>query len=394
MSSISNYDIGTTPALPSRNVVFNNIKAPTGEITNLSVSLINGLPPPSAPPIAAPVNSILTVTSPGVATFTDSAILTDLDVDGDIKTNGSSGALNQVIKKTGANSQNWSYITPSDISPGLVGQGLITGGGSVGSWAYINGSNFGTVSSNKVFTSDGSGVADFRNLPVSTITPGSNNQVLTTFSGTPTWNLLTNSNFANNAINTTLYYNGAGIPTISKLPAININPGSNGDIMVTSTGITNWATAPSLTLSGVTYNTDVNQTKQDYFNEVFNDILPMVGENGLTISVDVSYQRIGKKVSIRVDTRSVTYTNPELTSFYRDIGPIPSIYRPLYGIASDQSDWHSECFPCEQSLTGFVSGAGFIGASGIIRIYTNVDRSVPAAGTVTSFTHTFNYMID
>jgi len=103
MSSTSNYDTGSTPILPSRNVVLNNIRSNTGEIDNLSVNLINGLPPPSAPPIGAPLNSILTVTSPGVATFTDSAKLTDLEVTDQIKVSGSNGTSNQVMTKFGSN---------------------------------------------------------------------------------------------------------------------------------------------------------------------------------------------------------------------------------------------------------------------------------------------------
>lgn len=169
----------------------NSITAENGIIDNLSVSLINGLPPPSAPPIGAPVNSILTVTSPGVASFTNNAVLNNVDVDGNFKFNNNSGLVNQFIKKTSSSDQDWQYISSSDVSPGLVGQVLITGGSSLGQWAYIDSGNFATAPVNTVLTSDSSGDVNFTKLPVADIVPGSNGQILTTTGGAASWNNFT-----------------------------------------------------------------------------------------------------------------------------------------------------------------------------------------------------------
>lgn len=264
MSSTSNYTIGYTPSLPGRNVVLNNVECPTAQITNLSVSLINGLPPPSASPIVAPVNSILTVVSPGVANFTDSSILVDLEVDGNINLNGYDGALNQFIKKTGTNNQDWVYITPSDMSPGLVGQVLITGGGSIGSWAYINGSNFGTVSTNKVFASDGSGNADFRNLTASIISPGANNQVLTTFSGITSWNLLTQANFAPNTANTALTTNGLGAVSFSKVSPNAISPGTSYQALQTNSSGNTAEWSSTLNIDSILFTGNISNFQSDF----------------------------------------------------------------------------------------------------------------------------------
>lgn len=100
----------------------NKIESPTGIIDNLSVTLINGLPPPSAPPILAPVNSILTVTSPGIASFIDNAILNDLNITGNIEIDSNSGLVNQYIKKTSTTTQDWDYINVDDITPGTAYQ--------------------------------------------------------------------------------------------------------------------------------------------------------------------------------------------------------------------------------------------------------------------------------
>lgn len=172
----------------------NSITSPNGIIDNLSVTLINGLPPPTAPPISAPVNSILTVTSPGVATFTNNAILNSLDVTGNIKINGNSGLTNQFIRKNGGSTQSWTYLYPSDINPGLVGQSLVTGGGNTGTWAYLQPSNFDTAPINTVLTSDNTGNVNWSKLPVGDINPGTNGQFLTTNGGVASWNNLTITN--------------------------------------------------------------------------------------------------------------------------------------------------------------------------------------------------------
>lgn len=333
MSSTTNYDSGSTPILPGRNVVLKNLRAPNAEINSLSVDLINGLPPPTASPIVAPVGSILTVISPATAGFSQ-----DVDILGNLDLNGVTGSSGQYVKKTGAATQTWSNITSSDITAGLA------------------------------------------------------NQVLTTFGSSASWNLLTQSNFAPNSLNSVFYTNSIGVAQCGKLPVQNINQGTAGQILTTNSLGTAPTWSSTITCDSLTFNTDANQDTLNYYNQVFNDVLPVTYEDGTTGFVDVTYQRIGSKVSIRVDTLSVTYATA--STFYRVIGPIPVIYRPLYGVSPSYNDWHSECFPCEQSISGNVSGSGFIGNNGNIVIFTNVNRSIPAAGTCTSNTHTFNYMLD
>lgn len=395
MSSSSNYDTGSTPVLPSRNVVFNNVRTPTAQITNLSVSLINGVPPPTAPPIVAPVGSILSVTSPGTASFSS-----DVDILGNIDLAGNAGSIGQYIKKTGASTQDWSTIDDGDIAPGLANQVMTTNStGTESKWSSTV-SVDGDLVFNGIYGSPGQFVVKsagsqlWRAFNVNDIPAGSNNQVLTTFSGSPGWNLLTQSNFANNTINSVYYTNALGVTQVGKLPIQNINQGSANQLFITNSlgTLPTWTSTAAIPATSITFNADANQTPLNYFNEVINDILPITYEDGTTGTVDVSYQAVGKKISIRVNTRSVTYAS--ISTYYRTIGPIPAIYRPGYGIAPDYSDYHSECFPCEQSISGFTSGAGYIGFNGLITIFTSVDRSAPAAGTCTSYTHTFNYMIN
>lgn len=290
MSSTSNYDTGITPILPGRNVVFKNIRCPNAEINNLSVDFINGLPPPTASPITAPVNSILTVTSPSIATFTDSASLINLNIDGNLQLSGSSGTTGQIIKKTGATTQAWSSVTVGDITHGTAYQLLQT-------------------------------------------------------------------NSLGNAVEWTS----------------NIRP------------------------SSLQFNA-VNQTQLNYFNESLNQITPIIYENGNFDNINVSYQRIGSKVSVKIGEISVSLSGTPAQN-YRRIGPIPAIYRPSYGTGSPTdplslASSHSECIPCFQTIIGSVSGIGQIGQDGYIYIFTNITGNTPGPATLTSFAHTFNYLIN
>lgn len=236
MSATSNYNIGSTPILPGRSIIVNNMKCPTAEINNLSVNLINGLPPPSAPPIAAPVNSILTVTSPGIASFTDSAILNNLEVDGEISLDGDIGSSNKVISNT---------------------------------------------------------------------------------AGVPSWSLIGQSNFANATPNSSLATDGAGVVTFKKLPALNINPGSNGQCMITDSGIAKWGTCPTSGISpGSAY--QVLQTNSTATNTEWSSTL---GINSITFTNNIANFQ---SVFNRYYTEQV-----QLPLYAVSVGGSPSVYQNI-----------------------------------------------------------------
>lgn len=110
---------------------------------------------------------------------------------------------------------------------------MITGGGSIGDWAYLNASNFDSQTPNTVLSSNGSGVVSFSKVPAVNISPGANNQVLTVFSGNADWNLLTEANFAPNLANSALNAGPGGVVSFSKLPVRSISPGSSYQIIQT-----------------------------------------------------------------------------------------------------------------------------------------------------------------
>lgn len=137
MSSTSNYDkTNSTPILPGRDVVYNNVRSNTAVIDNLSVNAINGLPPPTAPPITAPPGSILTVTPINTALFNP-----NINLPGDLAFANQSGLPGQFVKKIDLLTQTWSDMTVNDIVRGLDGQVIVTSGSNT-QWSLLNADNF------------------------------------------------------------------------------------------------------------------------------------------------------------------------------------------------------------------------------------------------------------
>jgi len=160
---------------------------------------------------AGPANNILTTDSGGTnVVWSNTITAVDPKFSGTMTLNGNDGVANQYIKKSGT-SQAWSYISASDISPGLANQCLLTNGSGTGSiWNYaselsivphtstakqvltVNNTNTGTLWSlvnpdsiqpgaiNQVLVTNGSGDVVWTNYPASPITPGTAYQILQT----------------------------------------------------------------------------------------------------------------------------------------------------------------------------------------------------------------------
>lgn len=158
-----------------------------------------------------PANYILETDSSGTnVIWTNTITAVDPKFSGTMTLNGNAGVANQYIKKSGA-SQAWSYISASDIGPGLANQCLLTNGSGTGSiWNYaselsivphtstakqvltVNNTNTGTLWSlvnpdsiqpgaiNQVLVTNGSGDVVWTNYPASPITPGTAYQILQT----------------------------------------------------------------------------------------------------------------------------------------------------------------------------------------------------------------------
>lgn len=165
MSSTSNYDkINSTPILPGRDVVYNNVRSSTASIDNLSVSLINGLPPPSAPPISATPGAILTVTPSG-----NSAIFNpNINLPGNLAFANDSGIAGQFVKKTSNLTQTWSDITVNDIVKGLDGQVLVTSGLNT-QWSLLDADNFSGQTPDTNLTVSSIGAVSFAKSKVVTL---------------------------------------------------------------------------------------------------------------------------------------------------------------------------------------------------------------------------------
>lgn len=220
---------------------------------NLNVNTINGLAPPSAPPISSPVNSILTVTSPGTASFTNNAVLNNLNVTGNL-TLLNSGSTNQVIKKTGTNTQDWSFIDQNSFNVSPV---------------------------NTVLSSNSSGVVNWTKLPVSDITPGSNGQIITTNAGVATWD--------NFSIGT--------IPHGAAYQVVQTDQTGNNVQWTSTLGIN------SIVFTGNTAN--FQSTFNRYYTEPIQLPLYAVSQGGLpsiyqNINVDCYFSVIGKRVELTV----------------------------------------------------------------------------------------------
>lgn len=286
-----------------------NISTNTGQIENLSVSLINGLPPPSAPPISAPVGSILTVVSPGVANFSS-----DIDVLGNIDLAGNSGIVGQYIKKTGTSSQNWSTIDDGDISPGLANQVMTTNStGTQSKWSS-DVSVDGNLIFNGIYGSPGqfviksSGSQLWHTLSINDIPAGSNNQVLTTFSGSPGWNLLTQSNFAPNTNNSVFYTNAGGIVQVDKLPVQNILHGTSNQVLETNSAGSFPTWTSQLKMDSIIFTGSVANF-QSVFDRYYTDIVqlplyavsiggsPSIYQN---ININGYFSVIGKRIELTI----------------------------------------------------------------------------------------------
>lgn len=348
MSSTSNYDIGFTPALPGRNVIFNNMKAPTAQVDNLSVSLINGLPPPSAPPIVAPVGSILSVTSPGVASFSS-----DVDILGNIELAGSSGVAGQYIKKTGASTQAWSTIDDGDIAPGLANQVMTTNStGTEAKWSSTV-SVDGDLVFNGIYGTTGQFVMKapgsqlWHTLSTSDIPAGSNGQVLTTTGGVPTWGLC---------------------------PQSSITPGTSYQVPQTNSSATSVEWTSNLGIDSITFTNNIANF-QSVFNRYYtSDVqLPLyanpIGGSPFTyqnINVNGYFSVIGKRVELTIYPFSLgTLFGGATAPCYLSLLIAPSFLRAanLLGLGNDGQRQSTVQYKFSQNLS--------VQPDGLANIYNN-----------------------
>ena len=316
-------------------IYVDNLNSNTAQINNLSVDLINGLPPPSSSPISAPVNSILTVTSPGTATFSQNANINELNVLGNLQMNNNSGSTNQFLKKTSATTQDWVNLTPSEIfqpvtpltalvsnssgnlsfnkvDPPVISPGpnnsLLTSVSGTPTWSYLSPSNFASVTPLSALVSDGSGNLSFDKVDPEIITPGINNYMLMTLAGQPIWNLITPSNIAPNVPNVALVTNPLGIPVFDKINTQLINNGSSNQVLVTnnSGSLSIWSSTLGINSILFTGNISNFQSSLDrYYTSNIQLPLYAISQGGSpniyqSIDVEAYVSIIGKRVQLTI----------------------------------------------------------------------------------------------
>lgn len=155
MSSTSNYETGSTPCLPGRNVKFTNLHVcEDGDIKgNLVVNTINGLPyPPSGLLPSAVPNKILRTNGLSVVSW------------GDVNpSNLTGGATGDVLKTVAPGVVAWDPVKAYEITPGLANQILQTNSlGTAAAWQNLV-------------------------VPATSITAGADYTVLTSAGGSALW---------------------------------------------------------------------------------------------------------------------------------------------------------------------------------------------------------------
>lgn len=344
MSSTSNYTTGSTPCLPGRNVQFSNLHVcQDGDVEgNLQVNTINNLPyPPGGGFLPTPVpNKVLRTNGLSVISW------------GDVNpSNLTGGAVGDVLKTVAPGTVAWDPVKPGDITPGTASQimhtnlagtaaewttdltipgnceivgtllvdGIITGNSSmnitddlevingnlviqtggadiagpvnIGSDLQMNG-NSGTSGQYLVKTGPSSQDWVDLSVPPSSLTPGTNGQVLTTVGITPTWsddiNLPGLLNVTGGTtLQSTLITGGAStfIGTSSFVGQLTTN---NGAVLQGTTNIVN-----DLRLNGNPGTTGqflkkTGVSTQAFSNIVASDITPGANFSLLTTSAGVS----------------------------------------------------------------------------------------------------------
>lgn len=155
MSSTSNYDTGSTPCMPGRNVKFSNLHVcEDGDIEgNLVVNTINGLPyPPGGGFLPPPV-------------------------------------ANRILRTTGLTVE-WGSVTPSNFTGGLPGDVLKTIAPGVVAWDPVKAYEITPGLANQILQTDSLGTAAaWQNLvvPATSITAGADYTVLTSAGGSALW---------------------------------------------------------------------------------------------------------------------------------------------------------------------------------------------------------------
>lgn len=155
MSSTSNYDTGSTPCMPGRNVKFSNLHVcEDGDIEgNLDVNTINGLPyPPAGGFVPTPV-------------------------------------ANRILRTTGLTVE-WGSVTPSNFTGGLPGDVLKTIAPGVVAWDPVKAYEITPGLANQILQTNSLGTAAaWQNLvvPATSITAGADYTVLTSAGGSALW---------------------------------------------------------------------------------------------------------------------------------------------------------------------------------------------------------------
>jgi len=362
-----------------------------------------------------PNNSILVTAPNGSASqWANDIVVDNIGINGTITFPDGAGVAGQFVKNDGTGGI-WDNITDADITPGLANQVLTTNStGDTTKWSStisVDGDLVfdGIYGSPGQFVKKKSGGQLWSNITTGDVTPGSANQVfITNASGSSVWS--SNIVVGDAKVNTSFTLNGvtgadgmyirsyAPQPKWSYLLAPDIYPGSANNVIATnSTGdAVGWT--DDLVLNSVTFDADINQTALNYYSESISIPNTFTLEDGGVATINLTYQRIGNKVSIHVPSLSSSAFVFGAQPPYRVSTAIPSIYRPTYGsgaVTTPTSNYHSELLQCSQLSGTGCAGVGFIGSNGVITIYTNVNLNVTAGlNTLVSYAHTFNFLID
>lgn len=264
-----------------------------------------------------PANYILETDSSGTnVIWTNTITAVDPKFSGTMTLNGNAGVANQYIKKSGA-SQAWSYISASDIGPGLANQCLLTNGSGTGSiW------NYASELSIVPHTSTAKQVLTVNNTNTGTL-----------------WSLVNPDSIQPGAINQVLVTNGSGDVVWTNYPASPITPGTAYQILQTNAAASAVEWTSQFRGTSLLFNS-ANQTTFDQYYEG-SGVLPVsiVTQGGTvypqSVTATISYIIVGKMMTMTVYPFSIiTPTTAPFGSYYIGLQLDNLLYQPALVVSS------------------------------------------------------------
>lgn len=316
---------------------------------------------------AGPANNILTTDSGGTnVVWSNTITATDPKFSGNMTLNGGAGSTNQYIKKNGA-TQVWSFISASDIGPGLANQALLTNGAGTGSgWDYVSEKSIvpNTSSAKQVLTVNNTNTGSLWSLVApDSIQPGSLNQVLVT--------------------------NGSGNVAWTNYPASPVTPGTAYQILQTNASASGVEWTSQFKGSSILFNSPNQSVFDQYYSDILTLPVYLIPQGGSTrylqaVTAKVSFVIIGKQCTLTIYPFTISIpTGAPFGAYYVVLAINNNLISPanLY-VPSNAFQMSSMC-SCSNNYTVQASPS-------FANIYSNYYSFGPALEFALSSTRTYN----